>query len=112
MSLSCYETVDRHPRGEGTDYGATGFIIILHGTFRVVWRPGSTIWAGIGRTAYSPACLQAEDITRRRGATEFLSGGRLSEERWFSVRKKLAEFLEVPIDEIPQLLPDRTVTIP
>lgn len=113
MSLSCYDTVERHVRGEGVDYGATGFLILTHGDLRLVWRPGSTIWAGIGRTAYSPACLQVEGRAMRSvGNAELLSGGRLSEDRWLSVRKKISTLLSVPLELIPEMLPDRTIEIP
>jgi hypothetical protein len=113
MSLSSYDTVERHVRGEGVDYGATGFLILTHGPLRLVWRPGSTIWAGIGHTAYSPACLQVEGHgSRALGGTELLSGGRLTEDRWLSVRKKISTLLSVPLELIPEMLPDRTIEIP
>lgn len=113
MSLSSYDTVERHVRGEGVDYGATGFLILTHGDLRLVWRPGSTVWAGIGRTAYSPACLQVEGRAMRSiWNAELLSGGRLSEERWLSVRKKISTILSVPLELIPEMLPDRTIEIP
>lgn len=115
MALSCYDTVERRLWNEGTDFRTTGFVILRHDTSRVVWRPGSTDWSGIGMRSYYPATLQVEAIPSGRGGirhVEILSGGRLSEERWLSVRKKISELLSVPLEKIPEMLPERTVEIP
>ena len=114
MRLSCYETVERRLWDEGTDFRTTGFVILRRGRSRVTWRPGSTDWSGVGMRSYYPATLQVEAIPSGRGGirhVEILSGGRLSEERWFSVRGKIAELLEVKLDKIPELLPERTVEV-
>ena len=111
MSLSCYETVDRHVRGEGVDYGATGFVILTHDASRVVWRPGYHVWAGIGWKSYIPACLQVEGAMRHVRGAELLSAGRLTEKRWRSVRKKVAELLSIPLKAVPDMLPERTVEV-
>ena len=64
--------------------------------------------------SYYPASLQVEAIPTGLGGRtnrEVLSGGRLSNSRWFSARDKIAELLKVPVDKIPDLLPERTVEI-
>lgn len=114
MSLSCYDTVERRLWNEGTDFRTTGFVILRHEGARVTWRPGSTDWSGIGMRSYYPATLQVEAIPSGRGGirhVEILSGGRLSVDRWLSVREKIAELLDVKIDKIPELLPERTVEV-
>ncbi len=114
MSLSCYETVERRVWNEGTDFGTTGFVILRHGQIRVVWRPGSTDWSGIGSRSYYPAKLMVEAMPSKYGGrthTRVLEGGRLTNSRWFSVREKISELLKVPVKKIPELLPDRTLEI-
>lgn len=115
MSLSCYDTVERVVRHEGTDFGTTGFLILLCKGTRIVWRPGSTGWSGIGMRSYYPAKLYVENIPSEFGGRthkEILEGGRLSNDRWFSVREKIAELLKVSLKKIPDLLPERTIEIP
>lgn len=115
MSLSVYEEVQRYTLHEGTDYGSTGRCILRHKEARVVWRPGHSVFAGIGSRAYAEAKLRVEHVPSGHGGTtsvQLLAGGRLSKKRWSEVREKIAEALGVPLKLVPKSLPPGTVVIP
>ena len=115
MKLSCYETIGAVVPNEGTDFGAKGFVILRYKQSRVVWRLGATAWSGVGMKSYYPALLQVEAVPMVGfgGTTniEVINGGRLSNKRWLQAREKIAEYLKVPVTEIPSLLPDGTTEI-
>src|SRR3990170_5053435 len=114
MTLSAYEYVDARPRGEGCDYNVGGRVILRFKEARIVWRPGSTGWSGIGMRDYYKATLYAENVpdgTVGRKNFTILEGGRLSQKRWAKARESIAYRLKVPMDWIPKELPISTVTI-
>jgi hypothetical protein len=98
---------------EGTDFRVAGRVILRKGDARIVWRPGSTDWSGVGMRMYYKAALQAENILEsgHRCCTVLTEGGRLSRATWTSVRERIAEVLKVPLKKIPAELPNRTVKV-
>lgn len=96
----------------GTDWSTQRRVILdageKHG--RVWWWPGATEWARLGCFTYRPASLEVEhDAEFGRTHDTLLEGGRLSIQRLADpeLRRKIAELLKMPVDNLPRLDPQR-----
>jgi len=113
VRLDSFDPIEKVIYKEGTDFRVSGRVILRNGDARLVWRPGSTDWSGIGMRMYYQSTLQIENLQENghRRTMVLLEGGRLSQVPWGILRGRLAEIFKIPLKKVPAELPQRTVKI-
>jgi len=84
----------------GVDYGATAKILLVHKSWKILWRKGHPYWQGLYMgPAYAPARLEVRDDGDRllfHMGRDLIQGGRLTIARLAAVLPEIRKVIDLP----------------
>ncbi len=103
----------KHPRYDGgCDYEVERPVLMQKGTKVVEYRPGHTSWYKVGETKYFPGRLILWNTKSEHmsfpAPEVLLFNGRVTKAKLKAAGAKIADYLGVPVDQLPALSRNKT----
>jgi hypothetical protein len=94
----------------GINFWTKRRLLAQHGQVRVLWVPGHNVWSRIHGSVYCPAAMALQDITKPANVIRLFEG-RFARSRLQKHAKKIAEFLQVPLEIVLKIHPEHTLLV-